>query len=307
MLEYAYHPVLLEEIFRSILSTKKIHVIAPASGLEEQELNRLRKLPFLSTFIPENLINPVIPYHANTDEMRLAQLKVALYESEPEDIIWCLRGGYGSARLIDDLQKLSRPEHERTFIGYSDLTALHLFFSQQWGWRTIHAAGFAQLLAPKWDKENFTRLAQLIADPKAPQSMSLVPLNTLAETSRSIRGRMNGGNLTLVENSIGTVWQIRTSGCILFLEEVGEKGYRIDRALTHLKQANLLNDVRAVVFGECISDDEEVVMFALRRFANEVNFPVFQSQVFGHGVTNYPIVYQSEGTIEQLVLHMQVG
>ncbi len=51
--------------------------------------------------------------------------------------------------------------------------------------------------------------------------MSLVPLNTLAETSQSIRGRMNGGNLTLVENSIGTVWQIRTSGCILFLEEVG--------------------------------------------------------------------------------------
>ncbi len=81
------------------MSTKKKSiVIAPASGLKEQELDRLRKLPFLSTFIPENLLNPVIPYHANTDKMRLAQLKVALYESEPEDIIWCLRGGYGSAR-----------------------------------------------------------------------------------------------------------------------------------------------------------------------------------------------------------------
>ncbi len=312
MSERPYHPILTNQVFQSLLSTKTIHVIAPASGLSPQEIAKLQQLPFSSTLIFEDIASDEIPYHANTDEMRLAQLKAVLYDPRPNQIIWCLRGGYGSARLIDGLQDLKPPLHEKMVIGYSDLTALHLFLSQQWGWRTVHGAGFAQLLNAKWDLNNFMRLACLIEDPVLPQLFSpLVPLNTLAQQSKLIQGKMNGGNLTLVESSIGTSWQINTAGCILFLEEVGEKGYRIDRSLLHLKQAKLLNDVEAIVFGQCLSEDEAMVTFALNRFAEESVIPVFQSQQFGHDITNYPIIYQSLGSItcenDVLVLRMQVG
>lgn len=305
--ETSYHPVLLEKNFQRAFALKKIHVIAPASGLPEGDMARLRELPFLHTLISEEILGAAVPYHANTDEARLSQLISALYHSAPGDIIWCLRGGYGSARLIDQLQHLPQPATEKIFIGYSDVTALHLFFSQQWGWRTIHGSGFSQLLTSTSDAENFTRLAQLIEEPSTPQSMLLNPLNSFAEGSALIQGQITGGNLTLVTHSIGTIWQIHTSQRILFLEEVGEKGYRIDRALTHLRQAKLLENVKAVVFGECLSQDEAVVKLALKRFADEVTFPVFQCNTFGHGLKNYPIVYQAESEIDGLELRIQVG
>lgn len=307
MFDFSYHPILSETSFTSFFSKRKIRVVAPSSGVSSDVLRQLRALPGLEYEIPENLLEPGIAYHANTDVQRLAQLKTALYHPDPNEIIWCLRGGYGSARLIDALEKLTPPAEEKIFIGYSDVTALHLFLSQKWGWRTLHSCGFAQLLDPKWDINNFKRLREWIEFPTRPQQFpTLVALNHQAKNAKRLQGKMNGGNLTLVENSIGTSWQIKTTGCILFLEEVGEKGYRIDRALNHLKQAHLFQDVEAVVFGDCL-DGDETVSFALQRFADEIDCPVFQSKAFGHGLVNYPIPYQSSGVIEGLVLQLQLS
>ncbi len=301
------HPILSDHSFLSFFSERTIRVVAPASGLSHDIALSIKTLPSLHVEMSDHLLSSDVPYHANTDEQRLIQLKSALYDPNPNMLIWCLRGGYGCARLIEKLDELEPPQQEKIFIGYSDITALHLFLSQKWGWRTFHAAGFAQLLNSKWHIQNFKRLEEWLRFPSRPQLFpDLTALNIQAKEAKLIQGKMNGGNLTLIENSIGTSWQIRTAGCILFLEEIGEKGYRIDRMLTHLKQAHLFESVKAVIFGECL-DGDAAVEFALQRFANEVSFPVFQSKTFGHGSVNYPIPYQSEGCIEGLVLRIQLG
>ena len=108
---------------------------------------------------------------------------------------------------------------------------------------------------------------------------------------------MQGGNLTIVESSIGTRWQIETAGALLFLEDVGEKGYRIDRSLNHLRQAGLLNHVEGIIFGECSGPDEKGIRVAIERFAHETPIPVYQTDQFGHGQINYPIMYHAAAEI----------
>ena len=275
----------------------RIHVVAPASGVSPARLQRLKD--YLSPFnaiIPEQLVNSECLFHACSDESRFDHLVAALYDDEPVPIVWALRGGYGSARLLERLYALPKPKTPKTFIGFSDTTALHLFLSQFWQWRTIHAAGLAQLVddEPR-DLENFARVAAILNQQTSQQTLSaLKPLNQAALNTPRINGYMQGGNLTLVECSIGTCWQARTSGALLFLEDVGEKGYRIDRSLLHLKQAGLLSEVNAVIFGEFLGPDEEGIAYALQRFAQDIETPVYQTNQFGHGKMNYPIVYHTQ-------------
>lgn len=306
-----YNEVIFNARFLQGFNAKIIKIVAPASGISEETLIKLKQIPGLQVEIPDHLMAKEIAYHANSDDERFLQLKTVLYDERADLVVWTLRGGYGSARLIDKLLDLKPPRQEKMFIGFSDNTALHLFLSQHWGWHTIHASGFAQLMDLNQNPENYTRLAQLIDGSVKEQTLDqLSPLNTEALQATSITGRMQGGNLTLVESSIGTRWQINTQDSILFLEEVGEKGYRIDRSLNHLRQAGLLKHVNAIVFGECLGADLIDIETALQRFAQETKIAVFKTHQFGHGNMNYPIVYQSPAEISLIkrdfVLKMQV-
>jgi muramoyltetrapeptide carboxypeptidase len=180
---------------------------------------------------------------------------------------------------------MPKPAVAKTLIGYSDITALHLFLSQHWGWKTIHGSGFADLLKSDKNPDNFDDFFEKSV-------FTVQPLNTQASAYTTLTGIGTGGNLTLVQNSIGTGWQMQSAGKIVFLEDVNEQGYRIDRSLTHLKQAGLLQDAQAVVFGEFVACSG--VEAVLQRFANEHALPVFQTDQFGHGYTNLPIPYNRE-------------
>jgi muramoyltetrapeptide carboxypeptidase len=281
------------------LSELRIHLVAPASGLAPERMQALRD--YVATWnitIPEPLLTKDNYFHAGSDTQRFEQLRTAI-EDESAQIIWALRGGYGCARLLERLQQLPKPKHKKIFIGFSDNTALHLFFSQHWQWRCIHGAGLAQLVDLKpYDPANFNRIAELF-NPAITQQMwtALTPLNQAARHASSITGHLQGGNLTLVENSLGTFWQANTAGSILLLEEVGEKGYRIDRSLLHLTQAGLFKAVNAVVFGECSGADTHAIAYALQRFADENPFPVYQTKLFGHEASNYPFIYGANATL----------
>ena len=309
-IDSSYNKVILDSNFQQVFRSKVVSLVAPASSVSQEVLMKIKNIPGIRCHIPDNLLEKKISYHANDDDERFLQLKIALYNEPIDVIIWSLRGGYGSARLIERLLLLERPLHEKIFIGFSDNTALHLFFSQHWGWRTIHGSGFSQLIDLKQDPENYIRLANLISNQVDYQIISeLRPLNDAASESRRIEGDMQGGNLTLVECSIGTAWQMESEGKILFLEEVNEKGYRIDRSLYHVREAGLIKGANAVVFGDCIGPDTGNIDFALQRFAKDIKIPVFQTNQFGHGDKNYPIVYRSRAEIltigQNIVLKMQ--
>lgn len=294
-----YNPILQNKVFHDLFDSITIHVVAPASGTSPEKIAQLQLLFGLTIEISPTIINQDILFHATGDEERFEQLKKAFYNQSKKRVIWTLRGGYGSARLIDKLSVLPKPECEKIFIGFSDNTALHLFLSQQWGWQTIHASGFAQLLDKNQDPQNYMRIAEIVANTAKTHSIShLQPLNSKAMTVKPIKGYLTGGNLTIVETSIGTRWQAQTADKIVFLEEVGEKGYRIDRSLNHLSQAGLFKDVTAIVFGAFThKTDAKEINIALERFATENDIPIYKTDQFGHAEVNYPLIYNTMAEI----------
>lgn len=298
----SYNLILQNKLFQDLLGSRTIKIVAPASGTSLEKIAQLQLLPGLTIEIPPAIINQEVLFHATGDEERFNQLKKALYDPSSQTIVWTLRGGYGSSRLIDKLSLLPQPEYEKNFIGFSDNTALHLFLSQQWGWQTIHGSGFAQLLDKNQDPQNFMRIAEMIANTKKTYSISrLKPLNSKAITNQGIKGSLTGGNLTLIETSIGTHWQAKTAGKIIFLEEVGEKGYRVDRSLNHLSQSGLFDDVKAIILGAFThKTDAKAIHIALERFSKEINRPVYKTDQFGHDDVNYPLIYNSMAEITLL-------
>lgn len=296
--EMVFNSVVEDPEFQQMLQTHTIHLISPGSGLNPVKIPKLQSLPFLKLLLADNLITDTIPYHSNTDEERFKMLKEALYDPN-NSIVWTLRGGYGSARLIDYLRKLPPPKKEKLFIAFSDNTALHLYLSQIWGWKTIHGAGLAALLNPKLDPENFLRLGKIISGQSKNFTINLQPLNEAAKRiAQKISGKLTGGNIAIIQTSIGTDWQIQTENKIVFLEEVNEKGYQVDRMLHHLKEVGIFKNVKAIVLGDFIDMRDEWVDFAIQRFAAETNIPVYKTDEFGHGTKNYPLIYNSNAEIE---------
>lgn len=285
------HDVLLNEIFLSTMRRYPIDVLAPASGLSGEIRQHLASLPLQVSIVPSYVMPCAIPYHAEEDNMRCERLIEALYRDVSPHVLWMLRGGYGSARLIPQLLKQRRPQGIKTLIGFSDITALHVFMSQHWGVRAIHGCGYAQLLDQTLDPYNFIRLAELLSGSAYEHRWHLEPMNEAAAHVSEINGPICGGNLTILTTSIGTVWQVKTDHAILCLEEVGEKGYRLDRLLTHLTQSGLCDHVKAIILGACLGEDEHVIQIAKSRFAQSCAKPVYETQEIGHGRVNYPWIY----------------
>ncbi len=288
--------------FQEAFRHKIIQVVAPASGAALEKMTALRAIKTLNFHIPDDLLSNEIPYHAHNDEYRFQQLKSALLDNAEEKIIWMLRGGYGCARLLDRLRELPVPRHQKIVIGFSDITALHLFLSQHWHWPTIHGSVLTQLVNTEQLPENFLRIAEIITKKVSYQTIEpLVPLNSIAEFNEGIQGQLTGGNLTLLEDSIGTHWQVQTQGKIMFVEEVGEKAYRIDRSLYHLFQAGIFKEVKAIILGDFLEPEgESQTHFALNRFAEDMSLqgiPVYKTDQFGHGKRNVPLIYHADSEI----------
>lgn len=299
--EPEFNPIVYDPEFQALMESRPIWFVAPASGADIKKVEKLKSTHWVN--IPENWLNEDLKYHSNTDEARFQFLKNAFLKSPPNAVVWTLRGGYGSARLIRKLEQIQKPEHERIFIGYSDITALHLFLSQKWQWKPIHGAALSELVGEK-DPDNFKRIADILSRKVSTIELDdLKPLNKLAAKSKKISGLLTGGNMTLVQTSIGTPWQIDAQNKILFLEDHKEQGYKIDRALYHLKEAGILNGVKAIVFGNFetgVKDEEkEEIDFALDRFAHEIQIPVFKSAQFGHGKVNRPLIYHANSEIKR--------
>ena len=188
----------------------------------------------LQVTIPSDLLGADL-LCANHDEARLSHLKAALADPVA-DIIWLLRGGYGLTRLIPDLFFMEIPRKEKLFIGFSDGTALHVFLNQAWNWTSIHGAGALQITKNTVGAQTIEKTLRLLKEGYHSNFLpSLTPANDKAKKMSSLKGTLVGGNLCLLTCSLGTNWQINASDKILFLEEIDERGYRVDRMLAHLQ------------------------------------------------------------------------
>ena len=177
-------------------------------------------------------------YLAGSDADRAADIN-AMFLSSKIDGIFCLRGGYGTMRLLDLLDYDAIQSHPKVFVGYSDITALHTSIGQRTGLVTFHGPMVASDMGKglsdyTWD--SFYR-ALTISKPLGPILNPPIFLPPEFIVPGEVRGNLIGGNLSLIVSTLGTPYEIDTRGKILCLEEVGEVPYRIDRMLTQLSLA----------------------------------------------------------------------
>ncbi len=239
---------------------------------------------------------------ANTDENRFDQLREALVR-EDSRAIWCVRGGYGANRLIPQLSKLKKPKGPpKLFMGFSDITTLHVFLNSQWGWPTVHGPMIDRIGRGLILKPQIQELHDIYFGHEAKVCFrGLKPMNAAARRSGTVRGPLTGGNLMTLQSVIGTVAPWMTRGKIVFLEEIDERGYRVDRLLEHLKQTGHFAKARAVVLGEFLGgaevDGKTRVPAVLQRFADSLPIPVMMGIQAGHGDLQRPVPFETAAVL----------
>ena len=282
----------------------KIEIIAPASRCSNELLVSIKNI--LTSWGLNCVQNDTIFGQdllcANSDAARFQFLKNALLNPETQAII-CARGGYGSMRLLPELAKISPPSTPKLFIGMSDITALNLFLQQQWQWPVVHGA-----LAPdKFSLDSTNALKSLIFGEKEHIEFVGKGLNTCSKRNTIIEGMITGGNLSLLQTSIGTIWQVDCQEKIIFIEEVAERGYRVDRMLEHLRQVGVFKGCIAIILGDFIGGEEpngaSLINPVLERFASTCDIPVVNIPGIGHDHVNHSLPL---GTKVQLFLGGEV-
>jgi len=231
-------------------------------------------------------------FSTNSLEYRTQHLIHAFTNSESK-AIWAIRGGYGAAKIIPFLEKITPPKEPKLLLGFSDITALHLFVQTNWQWSSLHSPVINQLITNAKLLEN---IKPIIFGEKNIHYKDLIPLNEAAKQNKIIKAEIIGGNLSIVQTSIATSWQIASKDKIIFLEEVSERGYRIDRMLHHLLQAGIFKDAKAVIFGEITpeyeKDGSNLCIPAMENFAKELEIPVLHFPFIGHNLKhNLPLPF----------------
>ncbi|ETZ06996.1 putative carboxypeptidase [Holospora obtusa F1] len=281
---------------KSLKFLKRVEVVAPAGSLKFKDFSLLK-----SVFSSLKLLSwaPEVYWHSASDEDRGAQLLNALTQKKSL-WVWCLRGGYGCARIIPMLEAAVRQKKlfsPKVIIGYSDITCLHLWADSQ-GWKSLHASMPGDWVKPCVKKNNFVLLNDILEQPCGVlEYKNLEPFNQSAKEAVLLKGKIIGGNLTLLVHSIGTSWQLQSQGKIIIIEDLNIQGYQIDRALYHLTQAGVLCGAVAIIFGT-FSGNSFDWKKALKRFAKNTKIPVFYWPYFGHDSCNYPIPFGFESRVE---------
>lgn len=185
-------------------------------------------------------------YLAGHDEDRAQDLVDALLD-DAVDAVFLARGGWGSSRLLPHLDRVDFSRGSaKIIIGYSDITALHLYFQRRCEWVTFHGP----VVEMDWSRENGDDAFKMLAGGVG--VLGDGPLEPLTRgTPESLEAvPWTGGNLSLVAESLGTPYAVNAENKVLYLEEVAEPIYRIDRMMTHLWLSGELSRSRGVVFGE---------------------------------------------------------
>ncbi|MCL2619819.1 MAG: LD-carboxypeptidase [Defluviitaleaceae bacterium] len=201
----------------------------------------------------------VYGYLAGDDELRANDINWAFEDKEIAGI-FSLRGGYGIQRILDKVNYVVAKANPKPFFGYSDVTALHTVFNQRCQFITYHTPMLATPGFVRADGYTLDKFAKLIFS-EGPQVLNN-PYGHEWEflVEGSAIGRLCGGNLAIIASSLGTDFEIDTHGKILFIEEVEEEPYKIDRMLNQLRLAGKFNDCAGVIFGDfadCLPKDPE--------------------------------------------------
>lgn len=229
-------------------------------------------------------------YFAGTDAERLADFQ-SLLDDDRIQAVLCARGGYGMSRIIDDIDFTHFDQHPKWIIGFSDITLLHSHIFSNYGVSAIHAPMAAAFQEAADDDIYLLSLKKVLEGKKIAYT---APGNDANRKGEAV-GELVGGNLTLIAHAVGTDSDIKTKGKILFLEDVGEYLYNIDRMLRQLKRAGKFDKLAGLVVGRFsqLKDTErpfgQAVQEIIRQVVADYPFPVCFDFPVGHDGHNYAL------------------
>jgi muramoyltetrapeptide carboxypeptidase len=279
-----------------------VAIVAPAGPAVMETVLKYAKLLESSGYkvrLPKNG-DDAISYLSGTDEQRAAELNAAIRDPEVRAIMPC-RGGYGLTRILERIDYAALRKDPKIITGFSDLTALHLAAARRARVITFHSP---MPMYKLWNEEkpyafaaaSFRRAVFAASYPKgetgyliAMPEHEATPVRPARLVGGKAKGRLVGGNLTLICATLGTPYAIEAKGNLLFIEDVDEPPYRIDRYLSQLRLAGILDSVSGVIVGgfsvKTPKDGPEIDDL-VREYLGKSKVPVLTKFPVGHQINN---------------------
>lgn len=250
-------------------------------------------------------------YLGGSIDERIEDLNWAFSDNECK-AVFCVRGGYGAAMLLDKIDYALIRRNPKILLGYSDITALHLAIQRTASLVTLHGP----TMLDSFNQYTFNLLKRALFEAKPLGTLANPPENDPLHQKHTVRtlrsgiasGPIAGGNLTLVSTTMGTPWEIQTDGKLLFLEDVGEQPYAMDRMLTQLRLAGKFRNIKGLVLGECngCRPREFQPSFESTLSLPEVydyilgglNVPIVSGLAFGHTEDQFPLPIGINATLD---------
>ena len=273
---------------------------APKPGWLQRGVRALERAGFTVLLDPE--IDRMTRFTRAEDERRAEHLMDMWLNPQVKAVI-ASTGGYGAVRLLPHLDPAIFRDNPKSLVGYSDITALHLWLMRRANLRSFHGPTVDDLTPSMRDPT----MSSLITALTTPYPTSKIG----RELSRGVApgratGRLVGGNLSLVQQTIGTSYQVDMENAILFIEETRDPMSVVDERLVHLRAAGLLEKVAGIMFGQLSldrSEEDEFEDFLLDLIA-DLHVPVLMDFPAGHENPNLTIPF---GTVIELVVEEQRG
>ena len=269
----------------------KISVVATSSGTEEVFY---QAMPLLDKYIgecgyrlsynPDMVRDGADLFSANSLEYRVNSFVNAVNDPSTS-VIWAFRGGYGAGKLLPMLDEIDLSNvKNKTLVGFSDITALHIYLHNRYDIKTFHAPVLAQMLPSRATPLVVKNEIFAVLEGKQKQVEFELDVLSNPKGENFIEGLTEGGNLELVKFSLGTPWEISCRDKIIFLEEVNDQAYRYDRSFFHFVNSEAFSGARAIILGRltCTDEDKEIEEKIIKGFVQYTEVPIFRSMEFGH-------------------------
>lgn len=256
-----------------------IAIVAPSGPLEAETVFKgeelLKEMGFDVIIAPSCFEKK--GYLAGLSDRQRAEDIMMMFADEEVDAVLCMRGGYGCNRIIPYLEHFKFEKYPKPFIGYSDITYLHIFLNQFHQLITYHGPMLKDLLT-----KNQTTTQHFLETIMGEMSFDMIDVPYYNRNLCPASGILVGGNLTIICSTLGTSYEIDTCGKILFIEEVNEPVYAIDRLLMQLKYSGKLDDAAGIILGDFNVYDKKETDKLLRRTFRLCNKPIAYNIPSGH-------------------------
>lgn len=271
---------------KSLAKGDVIGIVAPASCAKfEDVLNAKKTLESLGYKVVLGEGTKKKWYSFAGNDIERAQEINKFFSDKSIDAIMCMRGGYGCNRIVEYLDLELIKNNPKIFIGYSDITTLHLVLNDKVGLVTFHGPMFVSNFKENYNSETYENFIEVLSGKKDEIKNFSKELKVLVEGKAT--GELVGGNLATIIATLGTEYDLNYEGKILFIEEIGEEPYKVDRFLNLMKRHKVFEKVNGIILGDfknCDSDsnDQIPLIEVLKGCFEKLKKPVIYNLESGH-------------------------